>query len=189
MSDSTSDSDFEDENLARMRESVDADLLTDGLFNGKNCTNDIDVIVKQPSLRLEKSEEDNWIKTTPAFRTYVAKLLIKQLDPILDKDLVNLSIANNTTNKTKTVKSRVKLFKASKKCIKTEENLEKPVKRRFVPELNYEELENTCKLVAIDGLDILGKAETKAWSTRTKAPVTKYTKLKDGNYVEQCTFK
>ncbi|KAF2899385.1 hypothetical protein ILUMI_06790 [Ignelater luminosus] len=183
----------DDESSHLLREAVDTEFINDGMFkstntkkNGKitedKISKNIDGDIKNlPSLRPNKNEDDqfNTLDVTPHFQNYVAKQLTKILDEQLNKTLEH-NVEENTNGKRKR-KGGIRLLSDSKKLIKViKPSAVSSFKTEVVSKNSDSDNETKCTEAAVNPEDILNKKDVKNWSTRSKAPVFRYKKSKDG---------
>ncbi|EFA03353.1 hypothetical protein TcasGA2_TC013338 [Tribolium castaneum] len=170
----------EDEDLDKLREAADSQLLNNALYNKTEPKLEEPPNTKPQSLRRSKDEDEqfNLFRVSPEFQNYVAKHLSQILDKLLKERLETKNYENYV--KPKRRKSGIKLLRDSVHCISVKTRDVAPqVKKRQVEE---DESDNEAKFraVAVSADDILSKKDTKHWSTRSKAPVYAYYKTQQG---------
>ncbi|KAK6620604.1 hypothetical protein RUM43_010896 [Polyplax serrata] len=167
----SSDSSCEDENEC-FREAIDPTFLTESLYNNsKKEVTESEQSIKLPSLRNQDSKSilstnPYSIHVTPEFQKHVAKHLSKILDQLIVI----------TENKLKTKKRKpvggVKLLRTSKDYVlNTTPKL--TVQKRFFEreKLDYDEIEQRAKQVAVSGDWVLSQKETEHWAKCSKGLV------------------
>ncbi|XP_065173286.1 protein CUSTOS-like [Atheta coriaria] len=188
-----------EDDLSKLKESVDQHFLKADLYdkNSTTCNETTKTSSSQPpaSLRRNVDAEDealNLFHVTPEFQNYVAKHLADKLE----KDLKHLEVAVPTIQETKPKRKAkgIKLLHSSLHKLKVpkcndsdvyEVSIHNAKVNKKLHDFDEEAHEELCKMVAVDGQDILSKKDVKYWSNRSKAEVFSYKKVKRGKYQYQ----
>lgn len=188
------DSSSEDEDLVRLKESIDTNFISDNLFKQAGSKDKQKTTPEIPkSLRPVKEDfnsQFSMLKVTPEFQKYVAKQLAKILEASLQKRLSDLSENPVKRLKRKRIKDRVKLLSNSEMFLDVTADLKENLVNRGIenrPEIiprdviNEEEQKDRLKSVVVNGNYILSQEELKTWAPRnkTKYNVTHYKQNKN----------
>lgn len=181
----------DEENLDLLKEAQDAQFINDSMFSD-SPTKSTGAYPKKPlpSLRKTRNEQAHFdLKVTPEFRNYVAKQLTNILDRKLSKKFTDLQFQETEVPRNRQEKGGVKLLSDSKYFLEVSDEIVTQkkasvahnIKAKSLKNSNHSEVsEDLLKEVAVSAEDILSKKEVKHWSQRSKAPVFRYKRTKNG---------